>query len=166
MTRRYLFMDVAVWSLPLTLSSLRDPNPCQEASVSSQGHMTGSKCSLVRTGSAELDRATLLILYEETGGDSWREKRGWKSAKPIGEWEGVTVDEQGRVTGLVLAFNKLRGGWTAAKGDIERRALVSHGTESGAMHGTRPYTPGGNTGTALGAHATHEDVHPAVNPDR
>ncbi len=58
---------------------------------------------------AERDRAALVALYRATGGDSWTDNDGWRSDEPIGQWHGVTVDADGRVTALTLDDNNLAG---------------------------------------------------------
>ena len=72
----------------------------------------GSKsasCSVTVTNtSAEAERAALTALYNEAGGDNWRNKDNWCSDKPLDEWYGVTVTK-GRVTGLNLFQNNLTG---------------------------------------------------------
>ena len=58
---------------------------------------------------AESDRAALVALYHATNGPNWKQNRGWLSAAPIGEWFGVTSDQNGRVSGLNLNGNWLSG---------------------------------------------------------
>ena len=55
------------------------------------------------------DGAVLASLYNATGGENWLFKYGWLSDAPIGEWHGVTTDENGRVIGLNLNRNGLSG---------------------------------------------------------
>ena len=67
------------------------------------------------SGSAEirveedLDRAALVALYEATGGPSWRSNYKWLTTAPLGEWHGIDVDEEGRVTIIALRENRLTG---------------------------------------------------------
>ena len=61
------------------------------------------------TDPASLERAVLEALYEATGGGDWSLNDNWLSAAPIGEWYGVTVAADGRVTGLRLQNNNLSG---------------------------------------------------------
>ena len=51
-------------------------------------------------GSVETDRAALVALYDSTGGDNWRGNTNWKSDKPLGEWYGITTNEDGRVESI------------------------------------------------------------------
>ena len=67
------------------------------------------------SGSAEiiveedLDRAALVAFYEATGGPSWRANYKWLSDAPLGEWQGIDVDEEGRVTEIILESNRMAG---------------------------------------------------------
>ena len=55
------------------------------------------------------DRAVLVMLYNSTDGDNWRNNENWLSDRPIGAWNGVETDAQGKVTHLDLRFNNLTG---------------------------------------------------------
>ena len=56
------------------------------------------------------DRDILVIFYEATGGPNWTNNENWLSSKPIGEWYGVTTDENGRVIELARTFaNNMTG---------------------------------------------------------
>ena len=58
---------------------------------------------------AEPGRATLEALYDATGGADWLTDTNWLTDAPLGDWHGVTVDEEGRVTALELSGNRLTG---------------------------------------------------------
>ena len=51
----------------------------------------------------------MISLYRATGGPNWTEDVNWLSDRPMGEWHGVTTNDQGRVTGLILRNNGLTG---------------------------------------------------------
>ena len=55
------------------------------------------------------DRDILATLYGATGGASWRNRNNWMTDAPLGEWHGVEVDAEGRVTALRLGYNNLNG---------------------------------------------------------
>jgi hypothetical protein len=55
------------------------------------------------------DRLALEVLFKSTGGADWEEKGGWMTDADLGEWFGVTVDAEGRVTKLELEHNGLAG---------------------------------------------------------
>ena len=56
-----------------------------------------------------VDRSALVSFYLDTGGDNWESSRNRLSMSPIGEWYGVSVDGEGRVTGVELRANGLNG---------------------------------------------------------
>ena len=48
------------------------------------------------------DRDVLIEFYKDTDGPDWADNTNWLSDASIGEWYGVTADENGRVIELVL----------------------------------------------------------------
>ena len=87
------------------------------------------------------DRAALVALYEATGGDTWTDNANWLSDAPLGEWSGVDVNEDGRVTGLRL------GGWDdAAQNFIDHGLTGSLPAELGTLSHLRRLEIGGNAG--------------------
>ena len=61
------------------------------------------------SGSAETDREALAALYNATNGEKWTFSDNWLSDAPLGEWEYVTTNGDGRVTALDLGANGLSG---------------------------------------------------------
>ena len=57
---------------------------------------TGVECDPVS------DRDFLVALYDATGGPNWTNADNWLTDAPLGEWHGVRVDDEGRVTTLRL----------------------------------------------------------------
>ena len=55
------------------------------------------------------ERDALIALYYATRGDNWRNNVGWLTGAPLGEWHGVTTDDDGRVIELNLQDNNLFG---------------------------------------------------------
>ena len=55
------------------------------------------------------DRLALESFFKSCGGAGWEQKGGWMTAAELGEWEGVTVDADGRVIELALQNNGLVG---------------------------------------------------------
>ncbi len=64
------------------------------------------------------DRAALVALYEATDGDNWVNNTNWLSDAPLGEWYGVTTDENGRVISLQLVSNRLSGSLPSSLGNL------------------------------------------------
>ena len=57
----------------------------------------------------DLDRAVLTTLYNAMDGENWGANKNWLSDEHVFEWHGVAVGSDGRVTGLYLTRNRLRG---------------------------------------------------------
>ena len=55
------------------------------------------------------DYYALAALYQSTNGPGWTNSDNWLSDEPLGTWHGVSTDSDGRVTGLDLRENNLRG---------------------------------------------------------
>ena len=64
------------------------------------------------------DRAVLVALYNATDGDNWTNNTNWLSDEPMRDWHGVTTDVDGRVAGLSLSENQLRGEIPTKLGDL------------------------------------------------
>ena len=64
------------------------------------------------------DRAILVALYEATDGGNWNNSTNWLSDEPLGEWFGVTTDDNGRVTHLELGENGLSGSLPSSLGGL------------------------------------------------
>ena len=75
-------------------------------------------------GTSESDRAALVELFKWTGGDRWLDKTNWRSELPLGDWFGVTTDNEGRVIALALPENALRGPIPAAIGQLPRLQIL------------------------------------------
>ena len=55
------------------------------------------------------ERKQLIYIYNLTNGDNWTNNTNWYSNKPISEWYGVTVNDEGHVVSLNLEDNNLYG---------------------------------------------------------
>ena len=64
------------------------------------------------------DRAVLVALYNATDGDNWTDKENWLSDESLGDWQGVTTDDEGRVIELHLWENNLIGEIPTELGDL------------------------------------------------
>ena len=64
------------------------------------------------------DRASLINLFDVTGGDRWAESSGWLTTQALEEWHGVTVDSLGMVTAIDLPDNGLSGGFPGNVADL------------------------------------------------
>lgn len=59
--------------------------------------------------SVNFERGALGKIYEALGGPNWRNNGGWGTDADLGEWYGVTADDQGRVVAIILQSNRLEG---------------------------------------------------------
>ena len=78
-------------------------------SVTAPDSLTEESAPTETLGTPEGDRAVLEILFSTTGGNQWRVRDGWLSDEPLYAWAEVRTDHNGRVTGLYLSANGLRG---------------------------------------------------------
>ena len=75
----------------------------------------------------ETDRDVLETLYDRTRGDAWMAGTNWLSDEPLAEWAGVETDESGRVTGLSLSGNNLRGTIHPSIGQLDQLVTLDLG---------------------------------------
>lgn len=78
-------------------------------------------------GSVETDREALMILSDSRNDYSfhnWSHRDNWWTEAPLGEWYGVTTDDDGRVVGLELAGNRLTGGLPPQLGNLSRLEVL------------------------------------------
>ena len=73
------------------------------------------------------DREALVALYNATGGANWTYKTNWLTNAPVGQWDGVTTDSQGRVTELNLTSHQLMGEIPPALADLTSLKLLGLG---------------------------------------
>lgn len=59
------------------------------------------------------ERDALMAFYEATGGPNWLHSNNWNSEKPLEEWYGIGVNEQG-VNRIYLAYEGLSGDLSVA----------------------------------------------------
>ena len=75
----------------------------------------------------ENDRDVLEVLYDRARGDGWTDGTNWGSEAPLSEWAGVETDDSGRVVGLSLSDNNLRGPIHASIGQLDRLVTLDLG---------------------------------------
>ena len=80
------------------------------------------------------DREALAAFYDATGGTGWTNQENWLSSRPVGEWYGVDVNGEGRVTALHMDSNNLVGSLPPETGRmpaLERIFLPFNGLSGG-----------------------------------
>ena len=65
------------------------------------------------------DRDALIEFYHATHGPNWTNNTNWLSDKPLGEWHGVTTDENGQVCELGVNNNNLSGTIPPVLGELD-----------------------------------------------
>jgi len=68
----------------------------------------------------EDDRDVLKILHDRARGDGWTDATNWLTDEPLSEWAGVETDDSGRVVGLSLRDNNVRGPLHSSIGLLDR----------------------------------------------
>lgn len=69
------------------------------------------------------DSLALVAIYNSTKGENWFQKDYWLSSHPVGEWFGITV-QNNRVTRLDLSDNNLSGDIPEAIGDLDSLSFL------------------------------------------
>ena len=86
------------------------------------------------------DRAVLEVLYSCTDGANWYRNTNWQSSLPLGQWSGVNVDGDGRVTTLELSTNWMVGNLPAVIGELSRLTVLK--LDRNYLSGTLPASLG------------------------
>ena len=83
--------------------------------------MSGTASAVIRVSVRPVgkDEAALAAFYEAMNGSRWSNNENWLSARPVGDWYGVTADSEGRVRELVLDRNGLSGVLPPELGDLD-----------------------------------------------
>ena len=94
------------------------------------------------------DLAVLTAVHNATGGETWENGDNWLSDKPFLEWYGVTLDLEGRVSGIDLRGNNLTGHLPPELAGLHHLQRLDLGNNN--LTGTIPREYGGfNTLTTL-----------------
>ena len=65
--------------------------------------------SILRQRDDNGERRVLEEFFSSLGAALWRRKDNWLSPLPLDQWHGVTVDDQGCVTGIIHEDNNVGG---------------------------------------------------------
>lgn len=93
-----------LFGLALVAACDREPVAAPPAAVAPASESTASLSAALTS-----DRDILVAFYEATDGSNWVNNDNWLTDAPLGEWDGVTVNGDGRVTELRLTRNRLSG---------------------------------------------------------
>ena len=100
----------------IQMGSIRSVNTLPPRSPLKIGHAyhvyavwDGNKLTITDMQDQKNDRFALVTLFSSLNGNQWDRKDNWCSDKPLGEWYGITLDENGFVTKIELEGNNLSG---------------------------------------------------------
>ena len=96
--------EISKFSLAIEENSMDSARSLAEHGIETEAEVT----MLIDAHNLETDKAALIALYHGTNGEQWRCKDGWLTDAHVGEWYGVTVEEE-RAVKVKLADNNLRG---------------------------------------------------------
>ena len=86
---------------------------------------TPRSAPLLAITSPETDREALVALYNSTDGPNWNFNDNWLIDAPLGQWHGVTTDNNGRVIELRLNENQLSGEIPPELGNLANLTVLS-----------------------------------------
>ena len=55
------------------------------------------------------EKEALIVLYNTTNGDNWKNNTNWCSDQPLKTWHGIKTNDEGFVSELYLNSNQLSG---------------------------------------------------------
>ena len=106
---------VAVGSATITVSA----TDTQGSNTKVEDSFTVTVTSTARQFAHKGDSLVLVELYNSTEGNDWTIKTNWLQT-PVSEWFGITLDADGRVTGVDLESNNLVGQLPKSMGTLAK----------------------------------------------
>lgn len=105
--------------LPPVVISTQKPNemPTKVANTPSIVLLRNFDCTSV-TDVPSAECQALVVFYNAANGDGWHEKSGWLESSTVGNWYGVTVNNN-HVSALNLSKNQLSGFMPAEIGELK-----------------------------------------------
>lgn len=105
------------------------------------------------------EKQVLIDFYKSLDGDNWTNNSNWCSDRPVGEWYGVSVDNDGYVIGVNLDDNKLKG---SLHDDISKLAgLISLSLFNNQITGSIPSSLG-NLSELLKIDMSNNDLNKSI----
>ncbi len=89
------------------------------ADVTTDSNQSARTSSNNATKTSNRSLIALVRLYQATFGPEWRDNTNWKSDAPIERWHGISADTLGRVTGVDLSNNRLKGPLSPSLSNLE-----------------------------------------------
>ena len=98
-----------IGEVPTSGSRNVSPNVTTTYRITVRGTGGQTKTASVTVRVVVSQQDALTALYQSTGGPDWFDSRNWGTSRPLRDWHGITVDDDGRVTELNLSNNGLTG---------------------------------------------------------
>ena len=112
---------LALFILLMTLAACGGSDEPTTSGTSGTTATSGATAFPTRTplgpapGSVATDREALVAVYNALGGADWEEQENWLTDAPLGEWDGINADDNGRVIWLQIGGS---GSGQALSGEI------------------------------------------------
>ena len=113
-----------------------DVVPGEDADTAAPATEATERVRAPAPGSPATDREILVTVYNALDGPNWEDSENWLSDAPLGEWSGVTTDDNGRVIWLRIGGSASGGGLSgeipSELGDLGALEILGL---SGGFHG-------------------------------
>ena len=94
------FAALALSLVALLAACGGDAVPGEDAATAAPAMEATERERAPAPGSPATDREILVTVYNALDGPNWEDSENWLSDGPLGEWSGVTTDDNGRVIWL------------------------------------------------------------------
>ena len=130
------FAALALSLVALLAACGGDAVPGEDAATAAPATEATERERAPAPGSPETDREILVTVYNALDGPNWEDSENWLSDAPLGEWSGVTTDDNGRVIWLRIGGSgsgqELSGEIPSEVGDLGALEILDL---SGGFHG-------------------------------
>ena len=130
------FAALALILVALLAACGGDAVPGEDADTEAPAPEATDRVRAPAPGSPETDREILVTVYNALDGPNWEDSGNWLSDAPLGEWSGVTTDDNGRVIWLRIGGSgsgqELSGEIPSEVGDLGALEILDL---SGGFHG-------------------------------
>ena len=96
------FAALALILVALLAACGGDAAPGEDATTAAPAPEATDRVRAPAPGSPATDREILVTFYNALDGPNWEDSGNWLSDAPLGEWDGVTTDDNGRVIWLQM----------------------------------------------------------------
>ena len=119
-----------------------DAVPGEDAATEAPATEATDRVRAPAPGSPATDREILVTFYNALDGPNWEDSGNWLSDAPLGEWHGVTTDDNGRVIWLQMggsgSAQELSGEIPLELIDLGALEILNLSDYSGGLRGEIP----------------------------